>query len=98
MNARPSSRARGADSLPCPCEPHFHLQVAEHLNASRPAARSEAAEPVRLSRFIGFSQGEPKGTLPEATVTRIRTAPMADLDRWVERVITAATLEAVLAD
>lgn len=38
------------------------------------------------------------GTLPEATVTRIRTAPVADLDRWVERVITAATLEAVLAD
>jgi predicted transposase/invertase (TIGR01784 family) len=38
------------------------------------------------------------GPLPEATADRIRTAPASDLDRWVERVITATSLESVLAD
>ena len=36
------------------------------------------------------------GALPEATVTRVSAADMGQLDTWLERVLTAPTLEAVL--
>ncbi|MFO0570829.1 MAG: DUF4351 domain-containing protein, partial [Polyangiaceae bacterium] len=38
------------------------------------------------------------GPLPESAEARVRSAAVADLDRWVDRVITATTLESVLAD
>ena len=36
------------------------------------------------------------GDLTEATARRIASASEADLDRWVERVLTADTLDAVI--
>ncbi|MBK7578654.1 MAG: Rpn family recombination-promoting nuclease/putative transposase [Myxococcales bacterium] len=38
------------------------------------------------------------GGVPDAAVTRILNAPMTDLDRWVERFITATTLDDVMTD
>ena len=38
------------------------------------------------------------GMVPEPAAARVRAASLAELDRWVERVITATTLESVLAD
>jgi hypothetical protein len=38
------------------------------------------------------------GELPAATVARIETADMADLERWSERVLSAQTLAEVLAE
>ncbi len=37
------------------------------------------------------------GALPEAAVTRLDAADVVTLDTWAERVLTAATLEEVLA-
>jgi hypothetical protein len=36
------------------------------------------------------------GRLPKATVKRVRSATTAELDRWVERVLTASSLDEVL--
>jgi hypothetical protein len=36
------------------------------------------------------------GPLPEAVITRVRTASLDELDRYAERVLSAETLEAVL--
>lgn len=38
------------------------------------------------------------GAVPEPAAARVRSASLTDVDRWVERVITATTLESVLAD
>ena len=36
------------------------------------------------------------GALPEAAVARVRSADVAQLDRWIDRVLTAPTLEELL--
>ncbi|MCC6897881.1 MAG: DUF4351 domain-containing protein [Polyangiaceae bacterium] len=38
------------------------------------------------------------GPVPAAAAERVRSAPVSDLDRWVERVLTAASLDAVFVD
>jgi hypothetical protein len=38
------------------------------------------------------------GAIPKAMATRIAKASSADIDRWAERVLDAATLADVLAD
>jgi hypothetical protein len=56
----------------------------------------------------GEAQGEAKvllkqlqlkfGELPETVVQRVREARIEELDRWVERVITASSLDEVFAN
>ena len=36
------------------------------------------------------------GALPEAAVAHVRSADVAQLDRWIDRVLTAPTLEELL--
>jgi uncharacterized protein DUF4351 len=36
------------------------------------------------------------GTLPEASEARVRAADTAQLDAWIDRVLTASTLDEVL--
>lgn len=38
------------------------------------------------------------GPLPEGIAERFERATIAELDRWAERVLTASTLEAMLAE
>jgi hypothetical protein len=38
------------------------------------------------------------GSVPEGFETRVRSAREAELDRWLERVLTAASLDEVFAD
>ena len=59
---------------------------------------------------IGFAEGRAEGrrtnllllltkrfgSLPEGVVARVRVADEADLDRWLDRILTAPTLAEVL--
>jgi predicted transposase YdaD len=38
------------------------------------------------------------GVLPDAVAARVQAAPLTDLARWAKRLLSAATLEDVLAD
>ena len=56
-------------------------------------ARGEArGEAKALRKLLMLKFGE----LPQTTLARIEAATPGELDRWLERVLTAATLEAVL--
>jgi len=62
-----------------------------HPVCSSRGSRGEPAQ-VFCSRLLGARFGE----LPAEVVARVGTATILELDRWAERILTAATLEAVL--
>lgn len=59
-----------------------------HLAASRAEGKADVLLKQLALRF---------GVLPEATRARVERATLAQLDAWVERVLTAATLDEVFA-
>lgn len=63
-----------------------------HLAASRVEGKVEGEANVLL-KLLGLRFG----VLPEATRARVERATLAQLDAWVERVLTAATLDEVFA-
>ncbi|MFE3546474.1 Rpn family recombination-promoting nuclease/putative transposase [Nocardia sp. NPDC059177] len=66
-------------------------------NVARGEVRGEARGEVRgkadsLLRLLGCKFGD----VPGSVSTRVRSASIAELDRWTERILTATTIEEVL--
>ncbi|MEX1369428.1 MAG: DUF4351 domain-containing protein [Nannocystaceae bacterium] len=69
--------------------------------------RADAKKLYRLDLLASEARGQAKvllklltlrfGTLPESTRARIESATIKQLDAWAERVLTAPTLDDVLA-
>ncbi|WP_437755599.1 hypothetical protein [Sorangium sp. So ce1389] len=67
---------------------------------SRPRSASQSTPPRRCARccpplkLLRLRFGE----LPEQVVARVRAADAAQIEGWIERVITSPTLDDVLTD
>ena len=87
-----------AEELPEPVEEEFMTG----LERLRRAAREEGHQAGREEGRIALSTTLLKllrlkfGGVPEATAQRIETAQLGDLERWIEGVLTAESLDTLL--
>lgn len=68
----------------------------EGRNEGRREGRKEGLDEGKRQSLLRLLRAR-FGDVPEATVARVHAASAAQLDTWLDRILTAATLDDVLA-